>query len=211
MPVSLDILLPFILATAIFLAIPGPTIVLVVSQALSHGRSVALASALGVGFGDLCAATLSLIGVGTLLATSATAFVALKWIGAAYLVFLGVRMWRSPITDPSTLAAGEPKTVTGGRIFRAAFLVTLLNPKSIVFFIAFLPQFIDPAHAFAPQAATLVAVFVVLGVVNAYAYTLLASSARRVIARPRVLRAATRLGASVLIGAGFASALARRA
>jgi hypothetical protein len=97
MPVDAHVLAAFAAASFVLLIIPGPTIILVISQALAHGRQVALASVAGVGLGDLFAATLSLIGVGTVLAASATAFTVIKWIGAAYLVWIGVKIWRSPV------------------------------------------------------------------------------------------------------------------
>ncbi|SJZ96981.1 LysE family translocator [Consotaella salsifontis] len=209
MPVAPAVLAAFVLASVVLLVIPGPTIVMVVSQALAHGRRVALASVLGVGLGDLLAASLSIAGVGTLLAASATAFTILKWIGGAYLVFLGVKLWRAPVPDLGVLPQAESEAPVF-QVFLDAFVVTALNPKGIIFFLAFVPQFIDHGHAFAPQAALLVAVFVVLGIVNAYLYAMLASSARGLLARRSVLRATTRAGACLLMGAGVAAALARR-
>lgn len=200
----------FALASFILLLIPGPTIIMVITQALGHGRRIAVASVLGVGLGDLIAATLSTIGVGTILAASAMLFTAVKWAGAAYLVYIGVKMWRSPVSDLAHELEKAQTNKSRAGVFRDAFLVTVFNPKSIVFFMAFMPQFISRAHAFAPQAAVLIVTFVVLGIVNAYGYALLASSARRVIRRPKVLRVATRTGASFLIAAGLASLFARR-
>jgi len=210
MPVALDSLIPFVLASALLLVIPGPTIVMVVSQAIAHGRRVALASVLGVGLGDLVAASLSLTGVGTLLAASATGFAILKTLGAAYLVFIGVKMWRAPLPTFEAVDAA-PLAGTGRKVFRDSFLVTVFNPKGIVFFMAFVPQFITPAHAFAPQAAMLVATFVLLGIVNAYCYMRVADRARLAIRRPRVLRTTTRVGAGLLMTAGVAALFARRA
>ena len=200
----------FVLASFVLLLIPGPTIIMVVTQALGHGRRIALASVLGVGLGDLVAATLSIVGVGTILAASAALFTAIKWAGAAYLVYIGLKMWRSPVSGLAAELDRAPGEKGRMDVFRDAFLVTVFNPKSIVFFMAFVPQFISPAHAFAPQAALLIATFVVLGVANAYGYAMLASSARRVIRQPRVLRVATRTGASFLMAAGIASLFARR-
>lgn len=213
LPVEPHLLAAFIAASFILLIIPGPTIILVISKALAHGRKVAMASVAGVGLGDLIAATLSLVGVGTVLAASATAFTVIKWIGAAYLVWIGVKMWRAPVTPPgvaqTTPETGAPSSAWP--VFRDAFLVTLFNPKGIVFFLAFVPQFITPAHPFVPQAAVLVVVFVILGMLNAGAYALLASSARNWIRRPSILRAATRTGSLFLISAGIASVFVRRA
>lgn len=208
MPVSPETLVTFVVASFVLLVIPGPTIIMVVSQALAHGRRVALASVAGVGLGDLAAASLSIIGVGTILAASSSVFLAVKWAGAAYLVYIGVKMWITPVSIPDI----EATSVTGGHgsVFRDSFLVTLLNPKGIVFFMAFVPQFIDASGPFAPQAAVFVVVFVVLGIVNAWAYAMLASGARNAIRQPSVLRLATRTGSVFLIGAGLFSALARR-
>ncbi len=210
MPVSSATLAAFCAASFVLLVIPGPTIIMVVGQALTHGRRVALASVAGVALGDLVAATLSILGVGTLLAASATVFAVVKWAGALYLVYLGMKMWRSPGRVPSAeldaLAGSGPHAA----IFRQAFVVTMLNPKSIVFFIAFLPQFIRHDAAFAPQAAILVACFVLLGALNAAGYAFAAGSARRFFGRAEVLRRASRTGGTLLIGAGIAAALAQR-
>jgi len=209
MPVALDDLVPFLVASKILLVIPGPTIVMVVSQALAQGRRVALASVLGVGLGDLCAATLSLAGVGTLLAASATAFMLLKTLGAVYLVYVGLTLWRAPTPDLPVLGDVAPRRRWS--IFRDAFLVTLFNPKGIVFFVAFVPQFIAADRPFAPQAATYVALFVLLGIINAYGYMLLADRARAAIRRPGVLKGVTRAGGAILMAAGIGALFARRA
>ncbi len=219
MPVSAEVLLAFMAAATVLLVIPGPTIVMVVSQALAHGRSMAAASVLGVALGDLLAATLSIIGVGTLLATSASLFTLVKWLGAAYLIYIGIKMWRSPITVPvfsgDEAMAMAPSIGTQRQqrfiLFRDAFIVTALNPKGILFFMAFVPQFIDASAPFAQQASFFVIVFVTLGAINAYGYIWLAASARQVFRKPAILRRATRSGAVLLIAAGLASALTQRA
>jgi threonine/homoserine/homoserine lactone efflux protein len=208
MPVSAETLVTFIIASFVLLVIPGPTIIMVVAQALAHGRRVALASVAGVGLGDLVAASLSIIGVGTILAASSTVFLVVKWAGAAYLVYIGVKMWITPVSIPEIEAL--PAVGSRTTVFRDSFLVTLLNPKGIVFFMAFVPQFINAREPFAPQAAVFVVVFVLLGIVNAWAYAMLASGARNLIRQPNVLRMATRTGAVFLIGAGVISAFARR-
>jgi threonine/homoserine/homoserine lactone efflux protein len=209
-PVEPHLLAAFAAASVVLLVIPGPTVIMVVSQALGHGARVAVASVIGVGLGDLAAATLSLLGVATVLAASATAFVALKWVGAVYLIGIGIRMWHSPVAPLIVDAAADDTAARSWPVFRDAFLVTLLNPKSIVFFAAFVPQFVAPGHAFAPQAGVLIVTFVVLGMINAAGYAALAGSARRLMTRPSVLRVATRTGAALLISAAMASLLARR-
>lgn len=214
MDISLHLYLAFIAASLIILVIPGPTIVLVIGQALAQGRRVALASVAGVGLGDLVATSLSMAGAGAILATSATLFQVLKLAGAAYLIWLGLKMWRSPVTLPAIGSDADGEIDKPGSllpIFRDAFLVTVLNPKGILFFVAFVPQFIDPAGAYAPQAIVYVLTFTALGIVNATCFALAASSARRVVRRPGILRAVTRAGGSLLMMAGAAAALTRRA
>lgn len=198
----------YVVATLVVLAIPGPTIMLVVSYALSHGRKSALASITGVALGDATAATISLVGLGALLAASATLFTILKWVGAAYLVWLGVKLWRSPPLPLDTDAVGP----TNGRtILLHAWLVTALNPKGIAFFIAFLPHFIAPGAPVTPQLFLLGATFVVLAIVNAAFYAMAASAVRKQVRRPETLRLLNRVGGSVLVGAGVLTALVRRA
>lgn len=211
MPVSLEHYLAFIAASLILLVIPGPTIIMVISQALAHGRRVALASVAGVGLGDLIATSLSLAGAGVLLATSGTLFSVLKLIGAAYLIWIGFKMWRAPVTIPDVTVATNAPAVRAVTIFRDSFLVTALNPKGILFFVAFVPQFIDPARPYLPQAAIFVGTFTVLGILNAIAFALAADQARQAVRRPGVLRIATRAGGSLLMMAGLAAALTRRA
>lgn len=210
MAVSFPTLLAFITAATVLLIIPGPTIIMVVSQALAHGRRIALASVAGVGLGDLAAASLSIAGVGTILAASASAFTVIKWLGAAYLVYIGVKLWRTPAEAISVDTRPVARDVEPKTVFRDAFMVTLLNPKGIVFFMAFVPQFIDPAGAFAPQATIFVIVFVLLGIINAWAYVMAADRARMIMRKPSVLRFAMRSGAAFLIGAGVISVFARR-
>lgn len=195
--------LAFLGATVVMLAIPGPTILLVVGQSLGAGRRAALPLVAGVALGDLTAMTLSLAGLGALLATSATLFAALKYAGAAYLVWLGLRLWRAPVE------AGTAAPVAPGRAFRDAYLVTALNPKSIAFFVAFVPLFLDPARPFLTQAAVLVASFVTLAAVNAALYALLAARLSGAVRRAGVRRAFNRCGGAMLMGAGAATATLR--
>lgn len=199
----------FAVASAIMLAIPGPTILLVVSYALSHGRRVASATVAGVALGDFTAMTASMLGVGALLATSATLFTVLKWIGAAYLVYLGIKLWRAPVGDGAIPQA--EKETNARRIFLHAYVVTALNPKSIIFFVAFLPQFLDPAAPALTQMVVFETTFVILATLNAAAYALLASMARGAIRKPTVQRIVNRTGGSLLIGAGMLAAGFRKA
>ena len=212
MPVSPEHFAAFVLASVILLVIPGPTIVMVITQALAHGRKVALTSVIGVGLGDLLATSLSIAGAGALLAASASLFQVLKFIGAVYLIWIGYKMWRTPVQIPDMSETEVP--AASGRpavIFRDSFLITALNPKGILFFVAFVPQFIDPALPYAPQAATYVLTFNVLGILNAAMFAFAAAGARHTIRRPQVMKIAMRTGGSLLVMAGVAAALTRRA
>lgn len=202
--------LAFVAASTALLLVPGPTVLLVLSYAISQGRRVAIATVAGVALGDLIAMSASLAGLGALVLASATLFTVLKWIGAIYLVYLGVKLFRSA----STASLGDVGKVAGARpaaVFGHAATVTALNPKSIVFFIAFAPQFIAVDHALLPQFGVLIATFVGLAAINALAYALLADRLRSRIARPSVLAWFSRLGGGALIAMGVATAAFRRA
>jgi threonine/homoserine/homoserine lactone efflux protein len=202
--VALDTWLAFLATTAVMLAIPGPTILLVVGQSLGAGRRAALPLVAGVALGDLTAMTLSIAGLGALLAASATLFSVLKFAGAAYLVWLGLRLWRAPVE------AEALPPLSARRAFRDAYVVTALNPKSIAFFVAFVPLFLDPSRPFPAQAAVLVASFVTLAAANAAIYALLAARLSGLVRRPGARRAFNRGGGALLMGAGAATAAMRQ-
>jgi threonine/homoserine/homoserine lactone efflux protein len=200
--------LAFAATSAVLLAIPGPTVLLIVSYALSHGRKSTSATVAGVALGDFTAMTASLLGLGALLATSAAVFGVLKLIGAAYLVYLGVQLWRAPVGIATASSVAERRS---WRVFLHAYAVTALNPKSIVFFIAFLPQFLSASAPLLPQLVIAEVTFLLLATLNATGYALMASAARQTIRRPSVQRVVNRTGGSLLIGAGLLAAGWRRA
>lgn len=199
--------LTFVAASAALLLIPGPTVLLVLSYALSKGRAVALSSAAGVATGDFVAMSLSLAGLGALVAASATLFTALKWIGAAYLIWLGVKLLRSAPSSGLRLPRAE---VTSRGVFRHTATVTALNPKSIGFFVAFVPQFVDGAAPLLPQFVIMIASFVGLAALNALAYALLADHLRARIETPAVIAWLTRAGGATLVAMGVVTATLRR-
>lgn len=123
----------FVAASALLLAIPGPTILLVISYAISHGRKAAGATVAGVALGDFTAMTASMLGLGALLAASATIFTVLKWIGAAYLIWLGFKLWKAPVAGSGEMGNEAPAAERPLRIFLHAYAVTALNPKSMSF------------------------------------------------------------------------------
>lgn len=195
--------LPFAITSAIVIVIPGPTVLLVVSYALGHGRRYVLPTTAGVALGDVTSMTTSMLGLGALLAASAAWFAVVKWIGAAYLIYLGVKLWRTSVGDPQAPDITETRK---WRVFAHAYCVTTLNPKSIVFFVAFVPQFMD-MHARAwPQMAVFEATFVTLATLNAFGYAVLAARARNAIRSKAVQRAVNRSGGTLLVCAGVLAA-----
>lgn len=196
----------FTAASALLMIIPGPTILLVISYALGQGWRAAFPMAIGVALGDFTAMTLSLLGLGALLAASATVFTILKWVGAAYMVWLGIKLWRAggalnakPRADGASMA----------KMLGHAWIVTALNPKSIIFFVAFLPQFLNPQADFLTQMLVFESTFLILAFANAIGYALIASRARAAIRNERVVGAANKVGGSLLIGAGILATTAR--
>jgi len=213
--ISFQLWLAFAAAAAVVIAIPGPTTLMVTGHAMSSGPRVAMASLLGVALGDFTAIAASVLGLGAILAASAEAFMLLKWIGAAYLVYLGIKLWRAPAVPLGTAAAGPDGQSLGGRrsVRRAiaeSFSVTLLNPKGLLFFAAFLPQFIDPHQPTLPQVVVLALTFEVLAASSLGVYVVMTARARRVMDSPRAIKIMNRAGGTMLIGAGLLTASLRR-
>ncbi len=191
----------FAVAAEILLLIPGPTILLVVAYSLSHGRTATLPLVTGVGLGDLTAMVFSFAGLGLLLSRVSELFFILKWAGAFYLVYLGIQLWRSPSTSMEW-SEDKRSSQTHGGMFWHAWVTTTLNPKSIVFFLAFLPQFLNPESDFMVQIIVLGSTFWVLAVINAMGYAWLASKLSESLQNPLVKRRLNRVGGSLLLGAG---------
>lgn len=207
---DLSLWLAFAAASTALLLIPGPTVLLVLAYAIGQGRRIAVPTALGVAAGDLIAMSLSLAGLGALVLASAGLFTALKWVGAAYLIWLGIKMIRGAKATAFDLETTEG-TIGPRTAFLNAAAVTALNPKSIVFFIAFVPQFLNPDGPLLGQSVLLIATFVGLATLNALAYALLADRMRQAIRRPNVIAWMTRVGGGALVAMGMATAMVRRA
>jgi homoserine/homoserine lactone efflux protein len=199
----------FVTAAILLLVMPGPTDTLVVSYVLTRGRRSALFSVPGVCLGYIVSLTLTLLGLGALLMTSAELFNALKIAGAVYLIYLGIKTWRAPV--PDTLDDDGRLARDKGRMFAQAFVVTALNPAGIMFYVAFFPQFIDVNRPLLPQMVALGACFVVLGTLNSALYATLAAHVRRFINSYRARKAINRATGGVLIAMGGMMSLARRA
>jgi len=204
---DLHVWLVFVAASAVMGLAPGPAVTSIVGYALSSGRSTALAAVAGVAVGNIIAMSLSLGGVGALLSASALAFAVLKWTGAAYLIGLGVvtvLRSRDSCSETTARTVIAPRTAFASNVALGTF-----HPKTIVFFVAFVPQFIDPRADYRIQALILVATFVLVVALTDTLYALAASGAARLLRRPSAAVWMKRAGGGVLIAAGAATAVSR--
>jgi len=206
---TLETWLAFTAATIVLLVIPGPTILTVISYSITHGRRANLPLVVAVALGDSTALFLSLVGLGAVLATSAVLFMGVKWAGGLYLIYLGVRMLRGRAVAADT-AETAPVPASRWKLFVNTYTITALNPKGIIFFVAFLPQFLRPDGNVRLQLWTFAVTFVVLAAINAGMYAVFAASARRLLASARAQRRFNRVGGCLLAGAGVWALLARR-
>ena len=204
----IELWLAFVAASAVLLIIPGPTILTVISYSMSHGRRANVPLVAAVALGDSTALVVSLLGLGALLAASAFWFTAVKWVGGLYLLYLGIRLLRAGIASTEMAAPEAPGS--RWRLFANTYLVTALNPKGIVFFVAFLPQFISPAADMTRQLWVLAATFVAMAALNATLYAVFAGSARKLLSSPRAQRRFNLAGGSLLSAAGIWALMARR-
>ncbi len=207
---SLDLWIAFVLASCVLLIIPGPTILTVISYSITHGKRANVPLVAAVALGDSTALVMSIAGLGAVLATSAWAFTVVKWVGGLYLIYLGISLIRSRATAQSTQIAGAGKLGSTWQLFGKTWLVTALNPKGIIFFVAFLPQFIDLSQAAAPQLWILSITFVALATLNATLYAVFAASARALISSPEAQRRFNLGGGGLLTVAGCWALTARQ-
>lgn len=205
---NMELYIPFVLAAALILIIPGPTILLVISQAVTHGRRSVVPLATGVLLGDFTAMTLSLLGLGALMSASAALFTIFKWMGALYLIYLGIKLWK--INPPNNSVQYQANNRSAPLLLKSAFIVTALNPKSIAFFVAFLPQFIDPLKPAFSQLTLLGGTFLFLATINAALYALFAGQLADHMRKKKIRKWFNRCGGSALIGAGIFTAAMQR-
>lgn len=204
---DLSTLLLFIAASAALVAIPGPAVAYIVTRAVAQGRAAGVVSALGIEAGALIHVAAAVAGLSALVASSAAAFAVVKLAGAAYLVALGVNKLRTRADDSAAVEPPAPLS----RLFRQGIVVNVLNPKVAIFFVAFLPQFVDPQRSIAPQVALLGLVFVLVATVLDCAWAVAAGAvAVKMRGSRRARRALDRLSGLTFIGLGTAAALARR-
>ena len=194
----------FVTGAAILLVIPGPAVMYVVSRSIGHGRAAGLVSVLGIFVGTLFHVAAATLGLSALLTSSAVAFQAVKYAGAAYLIYLGVRTLRRSDAEFVGTANGEMRLL---HIFGQGVLVNLLNPKTALFFLAFLPQFVDPSRGHATlQIFELGVLFALMGWSSDSVWALLADTVAGQFRRSvRLRRTQRNLSGGALIALGLAS------
>jgi threonine/homoserine/homoserine lactone efflux protein len=206
MPDSSSLFL-FVSAALLLLMIPGPAVFYIVGRSIGNGRSAGLVSALGIGVGSLVHTAAAAVGLSALLMSSAMAFATVKYLGAAYLIYLGIQKLRRE--EPFDLSGGA-RGVKLSRVFAQGIVVNVLNPKAALFFFAFLPQFVDPGRGnVATQILFLGVLFALLGVTTDTFWALTAGTIGSIFRRnPRAMRTQRYLSGGMLISLGVATALA---
>jgi threonine/homoserine/homoserine lactone efflux protein len=197
----------FLLAGLALLVMPGPAVLYIVARSIDQGRTAGLVSVLGIGLGSMVHVTAAALGLSSLLLSSATAYSVVKYIGAAYLIYLGVRRLKSG--DPILEATGSSER-TLRRVFTQGVWVNILNPKTALFFFAFLPQFVSVDRgSVAAQIFLLGTIFVVMGIVSDSLYAIAAGGLggwlRR---RPAVMQVQRYFAGSIFVALGIGTALA---
>lgn len=197
----------FITASLILALTPGPGVFFIVSRSLSQGRRAGLLSVAGIAIGNLANAVAASLGLAAVFAVSSIAFTVIKYAGAIYLLYLGFNMLRSATVRETELVS---TLLSSRRVFHEAFVVALLNPKTTIFFAAFLPQFINPGEPLGLQGLTLSMLFVAIAAVTDMFYALVADEASSALRNSPMRHWARRLGGGMFIGIGIYTALTDR-
>jgi threonine/homoserine/homoserine lactone efflux protein len=205
---TLDTLLAFSAASIVLLLIPGPAVTYIVNRSVADGRTVALTSVAGVTLGNFMHVIAATVGLSAVLATSATAFNVVKWLGAAYLIGVGIK---TLLTRPEALT-GESTRTSYRRAFTQGVVVATLNPKVALFFLSFLPQFIDPDRGAAwVQSLVLGTLFTLLGAITDCTWAVVASAVRGALLRGRAMPFIRRyVSGSIFVTLGVIAARAQR-
>jgi homoserine/homoserine lactone efflux protein len=204
---ELHVYVAFVVATTIMILLPGPSVLLTVAHSLSFGWRRALFTVAGETAGVAVQLFVAAIGLASLLQTVAGAFEWLRWAGVAYLVYLGIKQWRD--AAHVTLEAG-PQTTTRTNVFVQGLVVTIPNPKSLIFIAAFLPQFIDSTRPLGLQFAVMVPTFLVITFVFTAGWAVAAGKARGFLKSQRAFRTVLRTSGGLMLMAGLGLAMARR-
>ena len=205
---SPEVFAAFAGASLALLIVPGPSVLYIVTRSMDQGRSAGLVSVLGIHTGTIVHVAAAALGLSAILASSAVSFQVVKYAGAAYLIWLGVKALRERHQEASE---GRDRERSLGRIYAQGVVVNVLNPKTALFFLAFLPQFVDVGKPVTTQVLVLGLTFILLGFVSDGSYALASARvARTIAARPRAGAARRWLPGLTLIGLGVAAAVTGR-
>ena len=203
---ELHVFLAFVVATTIMIALPGPSVLLTVAHSISFGWQHALSTVAGATMGIAVQLIVAAIGLTSLLNVVAGAFEWLRWAGAAYLVYLGIKQWRSA-SEPLKF---DTSSVSKKNLFVQGLVITIPNPKSLIFIAAFLPQFIDAARPLGLQFAVIVPTFLAISFTITSVWALVAGKVSGFVQSQRAFQTVLRTAGGVMIIAGAGLALARR-
>ncbi|MDQ3412569.1 MAG: LysE family translocator [Chloroflexota bacterium] len=197
----------FLFAAFALVATPGPSVLYVVARSMDQGRGAGIASAFGIQAGTLVHVVAAVIGISALVASSATAFAVVKYLGAAYLIYMGIRTLTRKIDVAAEMTPRTPQPPR--RIFFQGLVVEALNPKTVLFFLAFLPQFVDPARgSVATQTLILGALLAMIGLLSDTMYALIAGTAGALLHRNKLFARTQRyVSGGVYLGLGATTAL----
>jgi threonine/homoserine/homoserine lactone efflux protein len=198
-----DLFAAFLVITAVLIVVPGPIVTLIIATGARQGVRAALVTVAGTSFGNAVLLTAIAFGLGWVLQNAERLFEILRWAGAAYLIWLGIQAWRHAGAD-------KPEEMSGRVNFTRGFLVALSNPKTIAFFTAFLPQFVDPHLPAAKQLAVMCTVTALLAALSDTAWAIASGMGRTWLMRPARAKLLGRMSGAVLVGGGIWLSLARR-
>jgi len=202
---NIELIIGFIAATAILIAIPGPVVTLLVATGARYGKRAALEAVAGSTLAVAIHIMIVGLGMSSLLAFIGEWFTWLKWIGALYLIWLGISSWRDS-RQPTNIS--EPSRLP--RSFKRGFLIGITNPKTLLFYAAFFPQFIDPTLSTTVQLSIMCPLFVVIAGAIDSCYALGASNAKKWLTHPKAKRITDRISGTLLIAAGVGLAATKR-
>lgn len=210
MPVNHDLFIAFCVTAAVLISIPGPVVTLVVANALGHGRRAGLVTVGGAWVGSAVLVSLGALGLTTLLTVMADIFEWVRWLGVAWLLWLAWKFWRAAVFPPPVAFAPDRAPPRDRNLFGQGFVIGFTNPKSIVFYVAFFPQFMDPALPVGPQLLAMSLAFLAIASVLDSGYALLAGQLRPWLVSRRLGRIRNGISGTLLVAASLGLALARR-
>jgi threonine/homoserine/homoserine lactone efflux protein len=203
---ELHVYTAFVIATAVMIALPGPSVLLTVAHSISFGCKHAMFTVAGATIGIAAQLIIAIIGLSSLLNVVAGAFEWLRWAGAVYLVYLGIKQWKSAGVPLSVKTA----PISNANLFVQGFVVTTFNPKSLIFIAAFLPQFIDAASPAGSQFSIIVPTFLFISFAVTSLWVLVAGKVGGVLQGTRALKSVLRTAGGLMIVSGVGLAMARR-